>query len=261
MAILAFKLVLTPLLVAAASLAGRRWGPGVSGWLVALPLVSGPVSFIFATQNGTAFAAQAAVGTMAGLISVSAYCFVYCWLARTHHWVVCLIPSALAFFTVTAVINSFTLPLIPVFVVSLVVLFITVRAIPEPRAVSGQAKLPSWDIPARMLTAAIFIVGLTYAADRLGPQLSGSLSPFPILATILAVFAHNQYGSSAAIHVMRGILTGLAAFASFFLIVGTLVTTAPLAITYSLAVFTALAVNAFLLRFVSGSIEEEVIPE
>jgi hypothetical protein len=40
---LAPKLVLTPLLVAMASLAGRRWGPLLSGWLVALPLTSGPI--------------------------------------------------------------------------------------------------------------------------------------------------------------------------------------------------------------------------
>jgi hypothetical protein len=33
---LALKLVLTPTLIGAASLAGRRWGPAVSGWLVGL---------------------------------------------------------------------------------------------------------------------------------------------------------------------------------------------------------------------------------
>lgn len=261
MFLVAFKLVVTPLLVAAASLTGRRWGPGVSGWLVAFPLVSGPVSIIFATQNGTTFAAQAAVGTTAGLVSVSAYCFVYCRLARSNHWLVCLIPSALAFFAVTALINSFTLPLVPVFIVSIAILFFTVRSIPEPQAMSAQTSPPRWDIAARMVTAAVFIVALTFAADHLGPQLSGSLSPFPILATILAVFAHIHDGSNAAIHVMRGILTGLGAFGAFFLIVGSLITITPLVITYSVGILAALSVNAFLLRYVRGSINPEAVLE
>lgn len=42
---LALKLVLAPALIGAASLAGRRWGPAVSGWLVGLPLTSGPIAF------------------------------------------------------------------------------------------------------------------------------------------------------------------------------------------------------------------------
>jgi hypothetical protein len=33
----AVKLVVTPLLIGGASLAGRRWGDQLGGWLVALP--------------------------------------------------------------------------------------------------------------------------------------------------------------------------------------------------------------------------------
>ena len=35
---LVLKLVLTPLLVGGASIAARRWGPSIGGWIVALPL-------------------------------------------------------------------------------------------------------------------------------------------------------------------------------------------------------------------------------
>ena len=40
---LLFKLLLTPVIIGLVSLAGRRWGPAVSGWLVGLPLTSAPV--------------------------------------------------------------------------------------------------------------------------------------------------------------------------------------------------------------------------
>src|SRR5437660_411979 len=46
-------------------MAGRRWGPGVSGWLVGFPLTSGPVAFFLALDQGVSFAAGAAVAGFA----------------------------------------------------------------------------------------------------------------------------------------------------------------------------------------------------
>ena len=45
------KLILAPVIIGGASLAGRRWGPAVSGWLVGLPLTSGPVIFFLALSQ------------------------------------------------------------------------------------------------------------------------------------------------------------------------------------------------------------------
>lgn len=254
MYLLAFKLVLAPALIAMATLIGRRWGHGVSGWIAALPLTSAPVSFIFALEYGPNFAAQAAVGTLAGLISVSAFCLVYCTLARWHPWFLCIVTAVFAFFGVTALLNTFTLTLAPVYVVVLVVLTVTLRLIPKPKTASEKITHPKWDLPARMLTAVVFILIVTYAAEGLGPQLSGLLTPFPIFATILALFAHTQLGAHASIQSLRGILTGLYAFATFFLVVGTFLTILPIGIVYVLAVVAALAVNVFTLRFVREGI-------
>lgn len=250
MVLLAFKLILAPLLIATATLIGRRWGHGVSGWIAALPLTSAPISFIFALQYGTNFASQAAVGTLAGLISVSAFCFVYCFLARWHHWLVCIVVAITGFFAVTALLNQFTLTLIPTYITVLLVLSLTLRLIPKPRTNLELLPPPKWDLAARMVTAVIFILVVTFAAEGLGPQLSGLITPFPIFASILAMFAHSQLGASASILSLRGILTGLYAFATFFLVVGALVTSLPLGITYLLAVVAALGINIFTLRFV-----------
>ena len=38
------------------SAAGRRWGPGVSGWLTGLPLLAGPVSVFVCIEQGETFA-------------------------------------------------------------------------------------------------------------------------------------------------------------------------------------------------------------
>jgi hypothetical protein len=74
---LALKLLITPLLIAAASLAGRRWGHHVGGWLVAMPLTSGPVAFFLATDHGIPFAAHATVGMLAGTASQVAFALTY----------------------------------------------------------------------------------------------------------------------------------------------------------------------------------------
>lgn len=250
MFLVAFKLVLAPLLIAGATLVGRRWGHGVSGWVAALPLTSGPVSIIFALQYGTAFAAQAAVGTLAGLASVSAFCLVYCILARRAHWAICVTFAVIFFCIVTAILNSFSLTLIPTYLGVLAVLSLTLRLIPNQKTKFEPVAHSKWDLPGRMLTAVVFILVITFAAQGLGPQLSGLITPFPIFAAILAVFAHAQRGSGAAIQSLRGILTGLYAFATFFLVVGALVTVLSIPATYILAVLVALALNLFTLRFV-----------
>jgi len=60
MNLLIAKVIVTPLLVLAASLAGRRWGESIAGWLVGLPLTSGPVAVFLTLEHGPKFAAQAA---------------------------------------------------------------------------------------------------------------------------------------------------------------------------------------------------------
>jgi len=47
---LLLKLIVTPVLIGAASLAGRRWGETLSGWFIGLPLTSGPVCWFLAIE-------------------------------------------------------------------------------------------------------------------------------------------------------------------------------------------------------------------
>jgi hypothetical protein len=56
---------------------------------------------------------------------------------------------------------------------------------------------------------------LTAVAGWLGPQLSGLLAPFPVIATVLATFTHAQSGTDELLRLLRGLLTGLGAFALF----------------------------------------------
>ncbi|MEU8632305.1 hypothetical protein AB0C38_09075 [Amycolatopsis sp. NPDC048633] len=83
---LLLKLVLAPLLVVGSSLAGRRWGPGLTGLLVALPLVAGPILLITYLEHGRTFVARAASASLLGLVSLAAFAVVFARVARVRSW-------------------------------------------------------------------------------------------------------------------------------------------------------------------------------
>lgn len=240
---LALKIIVTPLLIGAASLAGRRWGPAVSGWLVGLPLTSGPVTFFLALSHGASFAAAASAGVLAGTISQAAFCLAYGHVSRRSGWFPSLLTGCAAFAVATIALQHVTLPLLVTFLVVLVVLFATLRLLPsgDREDATAASAPPRWDLPVRMVVATVFVVVLTAAASALGPHLTGLLAPFPLYAGILAIFAHRSQGAGAAVRVLRGLQVGLFGFACFFLVLGVLLEHAGIAFAVAIAV--ALAVQ------------------
>src|SRR6266498_1499505 len=96
MDILVLKLVLAPVIIGSASLAGRKWGHDVSGWIVGMPLTSGPVIFFVALSHDVTFASNAALGVISGGLplvycpyrQLSRFCHQYCSSADyypSHH--------------------------------------------------------------------------------------------------------------------------------------------------------------------------------
>jgi hypothetical protein len=246
--ILALKLLLTPLLIALATLAGRRWGPAVSGWFIGFPLTSGPVSVILALQHGPAFAARAAIGNLGGLASISVFCLAYTRASRRGNAWASLASGIGAYVLATVLWNQFQLSLWPTVAIALVVNSVVIRLIAKGSAPIPAASTARWDIPARMIVATAFVFSLTTSAAFLGPQLSGLLTPFPIFGSVLAAFAHRQQGPYAARSFLRGHAISLFGFAAFFMVVGGILTALPALWVYALATLAALAVNGFTLR-------------
>ena len=110
-ALFAFKLTLVPFFILALSLAGRRWGTSVSGWLVSLPVVAGPIVFFIGVEQGEAFAAGAARATIAGLASLAVYSLVYCRVALRAGWAPSVLAGWAGFFLSTYLLNRLPLTL------------------------------------------------------------------------------------------------------------------------------------------------------
>src|SRR5512141_3219025 len=131
MDLLLLKVVATPLLIGTASLAGRRWGHSISGWLIALPLTTGPITFFLALCQGPAFAAASAAGTLAGGVSQAAFVTAYSQLAWRFKWPAALAAAVFSFAALTALLQQLTLPLIPLCAAVFLVFMLVLKALPR----------------------------------------------------------------------------------------------------------------------------------
>jgi len=224
---LLLKLFLVPGLVAVVTLAVRRWGPAVGGWLAGLPIVAGPVLVFYALEQGDVFAARAAHGTLAGLIATVAFAVAYARASRRLPWYFCM-PLGWVVFAAAILVLYFTQPGLVVSLLVLVAATVLGRralrrvrfAEPGLRTETYVGRVPPkadppGDLIIRLVATATLVLVLTGLASRLGPAWSGLLSAFPVLTTIVAVFSHAQRGAAAAIAFLNGYLQAIVGFGLF----------------------------------------------
>jgi len=244
MNILALKLILAPIIIGSASLAGRKWGPAVSGWIVGMPLTSGPVIFFVALSHDTAFAANAALGVLSGGLSLVAYALTYSWLATRFRWPIAIGGSLLVFSISTALLQNHTFPLWSIIGLLCAVLAIGLWLMPQDAVEKESESKPGrWDIPIRIFIGTSFILLLTGIAPLIGPRLTGLLTTIPLYVTILTIFAHRNQGPAAAAHVLRGLLYGMFAFTGFFIALSLLIEQVSLAAAFGSAILVALLIQ------------------
>lgn len=250
---LVLKLLVTPLLIATASLAGRRWGPAVGGWFVGLPLTSGPIALFLALDHGASFAAAAAIGSLTGALAETAFCLVYATTARAG-WPAALAAATAAFALAAALLQRAALSATLAALAAFAALVLALTLLPRRRAAAPPSAPPAWDLPARMVITTVLVLAITGAAATLGPRLSGVLATFPVYAAILTIFAHRA-SAAAAVQVLRGLVLGLFAFAGFFVVLGALIEPLGLAAGFALASAAALAIQGASLALVVATPE------
>lgn len=246
---LVLKLLLTPLFVGLISLASRRWGTQVSGWLVGLPLTSAPITLFLAIEQGTAFASHVAQSILMGLISQAVFCMTYAWLSFRVNWVNSWLISWSMFFAITVVFEWILIPFPLSFASVIIFLFLLLLWWPEQPGQVSEVKGPAWEIAGRMAVATSFVLGLTSVARMLGPRLSGLLSPLPIFATVFAIFTHRFQGAASARQVLHGVVVSSFACAVFFLFVVEFVQRWSIVATFSVATLCALLTQGWMIWF------------
>jgi hypothetical protein len=250
--VLLLKIVLAPVLIALVSLAGRRWGPGVAGWLLGLPLNSGPILFFLLLEQGPRFAAEATRGSLLGIVAWASFCVTYAFCCLRMPWWWSTLIGWIAYFVIAWALLPLRLTVIWAFVlvtVALCVLWLIFPKAPQPDSSSTQDKQDLW---LRMATASVMVLTLTGVASLLGPTRSGILTAFPAYTTILAVFAH-RHGAASAIRALKGVTTGLYTAATFFLVLSLCLVRWGNAWSFVWASAAGLAVHAVSLVFVRRS--------
>ena len=250
--ILALKLSLVPGLTLVASFVGIRWGPAASGWLISLPLTSGPVLFFLAIEQGDTFASTASEGVILGLASIIAFALAYTWLALRHQtkpWFYPMLFGWGAFFLTTFLLDGISTSEVIAFVGVVAFLLLAIRALPKLSAVPISQPVDTKEIVARAVAATALVLFITEASATLGPYLSGLLTPFPIYVSVLAASTHRIQGPASAVQLVRGTILGLFTPAVFCLIIGTTIVGLGVGVSFALAVVASLPIHGIILRF------------
>lgn len=242
------KISLVPVVVWLASIAGRRWGHSVAGWISGLPLIAGPISVFLAIDPGPQFAAASAATTLQVSGAAGLHCFAYAWAARRFNWLVSLLLAWAAFVVATLVLGAAPLPPVAGFALTLTLLALLLAGLPHVPPLSGPVHIPGVELAVRIVAAAGLAAAVMLGASAFGPRLSGMLLAFPITGSVLPAFTRALYGADATTRLIAGFVSGLFAFAVFHFTVATSLETLGTALAYPLAVVAALAATAVVMR-------------
>lgn len=257
MPLLALKLVIAPLLIGGTSLAARRWGHGVAGLIVSLPLTSGPVVVFVALEHGTGLAVEVGLATLAGGFALCAFALATAasvGLGPFGAVAAGSVAFGAAAFVIDRVDPGSLGVLIPLVGLALA---LTLRLLPGGRPAASVRTPPRWDLPVRIVVGTALIVGISTAAPFVGPRAAGLLATYPVYLGTLTVFAHLHDGPSAAVAMQRGLITGLFGWLGFWAVMLAGLPLVGVAVVVP-AVIAAVAIQAPLLRFLRVPVADEL---
>jgi len=251
--ILLLKLFLVPCLIYSVTLVGRKWGPGVAGWLSAFPIVSGPILLTVTLEQGPAFAATAAEGTLLAVIAILVFSVAYAWAAQRYAMVGAMLCALAAYALAVAGLQATQLPLGLSLVCVIAALWISPRLFPAAEAISTGKPAGASDLPWRMLAGAVLVLTVSLIAATIGPRLSGFFAMFPVMSTVLVGFSHVRSGRAFAVALLRGMVLGYYAFAVFCVSLSMLLRQQPPVVAFSCAFICALLVQLGMKKMLSMS--------
>ncbi|MET0962942.1 MAG: hypothetical protein ABWY05_09010 [Noviherbaspirillum sp.] len=240
---LLIRLLLVPALIVLITLASRRWGPAVGGWLTGFPVVAGPIMLVISLEQGPEFAGAAALWSLSAVLANVAFGIAYSWAAIRFPWYLCFCAGTMAFGATALVLTRH--PMTPWLALAVTVsgLWLAPRAFPRLRISLDVRPPPRGELAARMLAGTAMVLAVTWFAQGLGRHLSGVITVFPVLSLVLAVFSHNFSGPGYTVLLLRGVVGGLYAFATFCFVITLALPRLGTAYAFPIALLSALTVQ------------------
>lgn len=240
---LALKLFLVPAFLLLISLAGRRWGPEVAGWLAGLPLLTGPILFLLALENGPVFTAAAATVSLSAVFGAVAFSLTYARVCARRSPALSLLAGLGSWTCAALLLTQLPLNNFVSLGIALLTLAIAPKLFPRVSAPILTAALPKRELPLRMLAGAALTLAVTSLAAAIGPSWSGMFAVFPVLSIVLAVFSHRASGPAFATILLKAMIWGLYAFTSFCVTLAVLLPQQGVTVSFVAATAVAIAVQ------------------
>lgn len=240
---LALKLLLVPAFLLLISLAGRRWGPAVAGWLAGLPVLTGPILFLLALENGPAFTAAAATVSLAAVFGAVAFIVTYARVCARRPPAPSLLAGLLVWACAALLLTRLPLSNFVSLGIALLALVIAPKLFPRIAAPILNTTLPKWELPLRMLAGAAITLTVTSLAQAIGPAWSGMFAVFPVITIVLSVFSHRASGPAFTAILLRAMIWGLYALASFCFALAMLLPQQGVTVSFLAAIAIAIAVQ------------------
>ena len=108
-------------------------------------------------QQGRVFAAQAASGTLLGLVGVAAFCLAYGHGSTRLRWFACLLIGWVSFGVVTMLFRGIAIHPIAGLAIAVSALMLVRQLLPPPGPVQASRPPNHWDLPMRMVSAAALV--------------------------------------------------------------------------------------------------------
>ncbi|PUA41324.1 hypothetical protein C5U62_32640 [Pseudomonas protegens] len=247
---LLLKLLMVPSFLLLISLAGRRRGPNVTGWLAGFPVVVGPILLFLALEQGHLFAAHTALAALSAVFAMIAFSVAYTQAARILTWPGALAVATLVWGGLAAAIAQIPPSLPASILCAASALLLAPHLFPRVDTLSTSPPLRSDRLPYRMLAGALLTLAVTLLASTVGERWSGMLAVFPVLGSVLAVFSHQSQALAFTTELLRSMTTGLYSFAAFCLVL-----TLALPSLRLMAFVLGVAVSVLVLRLSKGLLQ------
>lgn len=212
-----YKAMLTTVTVALVLLVAQTVGRRLAGMLAGLPVITAPALLWIAAEQGAAFAARCAVGSIAACGLMALFAFTYERLSRRFGVVISLAGSL-------AVGGLIAMPMAllsghPLRAIALsgVLCAVVIVLLPRTQAQAGQARRMRGEIAFTAVAAGLISVVVSLGARDLGPYWSGLLAALPIISATALVTQHLTATHADIQRFLRGYVAGLIGKAAFAL--------------------------------------------
>ena len=207
--LLGLKLFLAPFFVWIISVLQGRYNARLGGLFLGLPLTTGPFLLIIGLQEGRAFAKTAAHGVLVGQLSLIVFCFVYALAAKSLNWKRSIFIATIAVWSSGYFFNLINFSNLGVAMTLFFVWAISLGLFPKYEKPTEKVVAPKWELPVRLITTVVLILLLTATANILGSRVSGALSTYPTIITVLGAFSHRRNGPKYLIATLHALIQAL----------------------------------------------------